>query len=280
VAFSQTFDVQEIIVTYQRLTGLHRSNPRKLSEHGLFRMLTFLSLLLGLSGFIISTSGCGSSHAKLRFVQASPDAASVDVLVDGKTVAPGVVFGGVSPASGYLTIADGNHKVEVRTTGITTDLINSTIDFASQKEYTLLAIELTPVPPDTSLTLAALLKTDDNSAPPSGNVKLRFIHTASDPVDMQTNPVRVDVYIVAPNTDITNVSPTIASLGYQQASTYQTLPAATYEVIVTTSGDSAKTRLIDKTYDLAAGQIRTLVTVDVAGRGSMSGTPLVLSDLN
>ena len=58
------------------------------------------------------------------------------------------------------------------------------------------------------------------------------------------------------------------------------MAAATYEIIVTRSTDLTKARLIDQTYDFTAGQIRTLVTVDIPGGGSMSGTPLELSDLH
>ena len=242
--------------------------------------LKSLSGLLALCIFGALIMSCGTDHSKVRFVHASPDALSLDVAVDGKTVATDLAFGGLSPASDYLTVTAGNRRVEFRSTGTTTDLINSTVDFGSQKEYTLLAVELAPPPPpDTPPTTAALLKTDDNSPPQSGNIKLRVIHSAPDPMDANGS-AHVDVYIVAPLTDITNASPTIASLGYQQASEYQNVAAATYEIIVTQSSDLTKSRLIDQTYDFAAGQIRTLVTVDNPGGGTMSATPLKLSDLN
>lgn len=237
-------------------------------------------LMLGASCALIMS--CGTDHSKVRFVHASPDALGLDVAVDGKTVATNLTFGGLSPASDYLTLTAGNHRVEFRSTGTTDDLINATAGFASQTEYTLLAVELSPAPPpNTPPSIAALLKTDNNSPPQSGNIKVRVIHSAPDPVDVQQNePAHVDVYIVPPGSNITNATPTIASLGYEQASDYQNVAAATYEIIVTRSTDLTKARLIDQTYDFTAGQIRTLVTVDIPGGGSMSGTPLELSDLN
>jgi len=235
--------------------------------------------MLGASCALIMS--CGTDHSKVRFVHASPDALGLDVAVDGKTVATNLTFGGFSPASDYLTLTAGNHRVEFRSTGTTDDLINATVGFASQTEYTLLAVELSPAPPpNTPPAIAALLKTDDNSPPQSGNIKVRVIHSAPDPVDAQKNPAHVDVYIVPPGTDITNATPAIATLGYQQASDYQNVAAATYEIIVTRSTDLTKARLIDHTYDFTTGQIRTLVTVDIPGGGAMSGTPLELSDLN
>ena len=236
-------------------------------------------LMLGASCALIMS--CGTDHSKVRFEHASPDALGLDVAVDGKTVATNLTFGGLSPASDYLTLTAGNHRVEFRSTGTTDDLINATVGFASQTEYTLLAVELSPAPPpNTPPAIAALLKTDDNNPPQSGNIKVRVIHSAPDPVDAQKNPAHVDVYIVPPGTDITNATPAIASLGYQQASDYQNVAAATYEIIVTQSTDLTKARLIDQTYDFTTGQIRTLVTVDIPGGGAMSATPLELSDLN
>jgi hypothetical protein len=233
--------------------------------------LKILPLLLALGALGVFATSCGTDHAKFRVVHASPDAPNVDVAVDGKTVVTDLAYGSVSPAADYLTVTAGNRRVEFRSTGTMTDLINSTVGFGGQKEYTLLAVGLANPPPG---TIAALLKTDDNSPPPSGNIKLRVIHAALD------GPAHIDIYVVAPTTDISNVPATVSSLAYQQASDYQSVAAATYEVIMTDSTDLAKTRIIDQTYTLTAGQIRTLVTLDSPGGGTMSAVPLELSDLN
>jgi hypothetical protein len=52
------------------------------------------------------------------------------------------------------------------------------------------------------------------------------------------------------------------------------------EVIFTDPSDASKNPIINQTYTLIAGQIRTLVTVNVEGGTTMATTPLVLSDLN
>ena len=142
----------------------------------------------------------------------------------------------------------GNRKVEVRPTGTTTDLINSTVAFASQKKYTMLAVGL--VPP-AKPTIAALLKTDDNSPPQSGNINLRVIHAST------AGPPNLDIFVVAPGTNITNATPNISALAYQQASDYLNVPAATYEVIMADPTDRT-IRPVDRTYTLTAGQIRGL----------------------
>jgi Domain of unknown function (DUF4397) len=254
-------------------------------EIPLLRMLKILPFILSLGILAAFATSCGTGHSQVRFVAASPGTTEVpptalDVAVDGKTVVTALAFGGVSPDTGYLTVAAGNRRVEGRDTGTTTDQINTTVDFGSQQTYTLLA---TGKMSDDSV--AAVLKTDDNSAPASGKIKLRIIHVAPDsPNDgtlaaCDTAPC-VDVYVVAPGTDITNLTPMVSSLSYQQASLYLTLPAATYEVIMTDSTNPIKNRLIDQTYTLTAGQIRTLVTLDKPDGSTISDTPLVLSDLN
>jgi hypothetical protein len=236
----------------------------------MLRALKISSFILALAALTIFATNCGTDHAKVRVINASPDAGGVDVAVDGKTVITGLLFGGLSPASGYLTVAAGNRRVEFRDTGTTTDQINSIVGVASKKDYTLLAVGKVA-----DKTIAALLKTDDNSAPPSGSIKLRVIHAAVD------GPPHIDIFIVAPGTNITNTTPTTAALAYQQASDYQNLSAGTYEVIMTNTDDVMhSTRIVDQQYDLTAGQIRTLVTLDTTDGSTMSATPLELSDLN
>ncbi|HWZ83421.1 MAG TPA: DUF4397 domain-containing protein [Terriglobales bacterium] len=231
----------------------------------------------------IFSSSCGSDHSKVRFVHAAvssaPPDVALDVAVDGKTVATALAYGGVSPATGYLTIAAGSRKVEMSTTGTTDDLINSTIDFASGRQYTLVATGFVTPPKDPNFNIAAALLTDDNSAPSSGNVKLRILHAA--PYNgVAPNPPALDVYIVPPSTDITGVTPNVSSLLYGQASPYQNVPAASNRVIVTAAGTKTPA-IIDETPDsFAAGQIRTLVVVNVLDGVTPSSTPIVLSDLN
>lgn len=251
--------------------------------------LRFLPLALALGAFGMFAIGCGGSHASMRFVHASPDAPNVDVAVDRSTVATDLPFTSVSPGSGYLTIAAGNRLIEVRTTGTATDLVDApNVGFSSHQQYTVFFTGLvTSQPPPTCPVTGPLpdqtinLVTDDNSAPQAGNIKLRVFHASScAPPPSGPPPARLDIYVVAPNTDITNMSPTIPSLAYQQASGYQNVAAASYEVIMTAAGDPIKARLIDQTYTLTAGQIRTLVVLDQAGGGAISPTPLVLADLN
>ena len=237
----------------------------------MLRSLRLLPLALALVTFGMFAISCGGSHASMRFVHASPDAPNVDVLVDGKTVATNLPFASVSPGTGYLTITAGGRLVEVRTTGTATDWVNApNVSFSSHLQYTVFFTGLVKANPPTQ-TIS--LVTDDNSAPQAGNIKLRVFHASP------SGPTHLDIYIVAPGTDITNLSPAISALAYQQASSYQSVAPASNEVIMTATGTKTP-RPIDQTYTLTAGQIRTLVVLDIPGGGTISPTPLVLDDLN
>ena len=220
------------------------------------------AMLVVLAAMVAS---CGSDHSQVRFVHGSPpDTPPLDILVDGKTVATGVTFGSVFPASGYQTVTAGSRRIEERDTGTTNDEINSTVTFGSSKNYTLIASGL-------HASIAAVLLTDDSSAPPSGKVKVRVTHLAPD------FPESVDFYIVPAGTDITGMPPTVPGLAYTQASSYQTVDGGNIEVIAIST--STHNQLVDTTFNLTAGQNRTLLLFDDAG-GPPTASLLQLADLN
>ena len=237
----------------------------------MIRALTIVLFSIALVGAALLLNACGNGHAQTRFVAAVPDAPNVDFLVDGTIQASNLAF--PSANGGYLTISSGNHTVEVRPTGSTSDLVNaSNVDFINHDQYTVFFTGLATANSQTVNQVP-----DDNRAPATGNIKLRFFDAAP------SGPGHVDIYVVAPSTPITNLSPNIANLAYQQASSYLNVTASTYEIIVTSAG--TKTPLLtDQTPPaFTAGQIRTLVVTDPPPAGCSSMLPLCmleLSDLN
>lgn len=232
----------------------------------------------------VSLICCGSKHSQIRFVHACPDVqdanhnpVSVDVLVDGHNIATNLAF---PSYTGYQTNNSGNHDIEVRYTGTTTDLVNApNVDFFSHGGYTIFFTGRS-MPPVGSPNQTINPVNDDNTPPASGNIKLRFFHASPCAGDAQClNPESFDIYVVAPGTDITNVSPNVGSLAYQQVSNYLNVAAATYEIILTQSG--TKVRALDETPPaFTAGQIRTFVVLDIPGGGSLAGTLFEVTDLN
>lgn len=234
----------------------------------MLRMLRTLPLALALATLSLFTAGCGSSSSKFRLVHAIADGQSVDVLIDGKTVETNVSVNSVTPTGGYLSVSSGSRHIQVFSTGTTTNAyFDGTVPFNGGTSYTFLLSEVL-VP---TKSYVGTLLTDNNATPTSGDGELRVIHASP------SGPTPVDIYVVPP-TDPPSGSPSISSLAYQSASTYLNVPAGSYDVLVTPTGNTAVD--IRAAFAPSNGQIRTFVLVDVQGGGSMASSPLVLNDLN
>lgn len=181
------------------------------------------------------------------------------MLVDGNVVASSVAYG---TASNYSSVSPGSRHLQVEPPGTSTVLIDQTPSFTSNTDTTFVAASY-------SSSIAGLEFTDDNSAPASGDMKLRIIN-------LSPGLGTADVYIVASGTDLTTVSPTISGLAFEAASSYQLLTAASYEVFFTLPGQ--KFAYIDSgSLSFSAGQVRTVVGLN----GSSGGfTSAVLADVN
>jgi len=220
-----------------------------------------LLLLAAMASFLFAI-GCGrDTPARLRVVHASPDAPNVDVYVDSNVVAQNVPY---ATASQYLDASSGTHTIKITPAGSTTAVTSVSQNFTSKTDYTALAVG------DVS-NISILALQDDNTAPASGQIKLRVVHASP-----SAGPV--DIYVTAPGTDINTETPTLTNVPFKGVSQYLAVPAGSYEVRVTPTG--TKVVAIDSgTVALTAGQIRTAVALDAAG----GGTPLqaiVLADLN
>jgi hypothetical protein len=99
-------------------------------------------------------------------------------------------------------------------------------------------------------------------------MKLRVVNASPDVGNL-------DVYVVSPGKNLQGVSPTVSNLGFQSASSYQSLAPGNYEIYFTAANQ--KTVLIDSGAQIfRAGQIRTVVALDTTG----GYTSIVLSDMN
>ncbi len=236
-------------------------------ENNMFRFLKALPVTLALAALSIFAASCGSgSQSQIRVVNAIPDVPNntpLDIDVNGTKVITALAFPNLV-ASGSVTIA-------ALDTGTTTQVLSSTGTLSGSTQYTVVLAGFIANP-------SAVQITDNNSAPTSGNIEFRIIHASPS----GTTPV--DVYIVPPGTDITNVTPQVGGanpLAYTQASVYVSVAFAAngYAVIVTPSGN--KVPIVNQNYTPPTGSIRTLVLVDNAGGGNgMSTLPVELSDLN
>jgi hypothetical protein len=218
-------------------------------------------------GAAFLTVGCGSSKARFRFVQASTATpTNVDLQVDGKTVQTAVGFGQTAT---YRSATAGSRKFELFATGTTTNpYVSSTVSLGKG--------DTTVIAENPFATIALAPYTDDNTAPTTGNVKVRIIQEA--PTVAPTGQ-GIDVYVVPTGTPIAGFNPQITNLQYQVASPYLSLAAASYDVFATVTGTQNIISSLTGTYALTTGQIRTLVILD-SPNGGGPYTLLELNDLN
>ena len=210
-------------------------------------------------GMIVLTAGCGSSssNANLRFVNVTPDESSLDFLINGNN--QGSVSYGTT--SGYKSVGSGSEHLQIEPTGTTTAIIDTTTTAASGAYVSMFSLNF-------SFAVSNIILTDDNSAPSSGNFKLRIVN-ASPGLGTQ------DVYIVPAGTDIITVSPTISGLAFGAASGYSSLAAGNYEIFFT--GPSSKFVNVDSgSITFNAGQIRTGLALNTSSTFGWT----MLSDLN
>jgi len=211
--------------------------------------------------------GCSSGKARFRFVLAATSVpTNVDLFVDGKSVQTGIGFG---QSATYRTATSGSRKFELFATGTTTSpYVNASVSLGS-KDTTVIAEGLYPA----SITLAPY--TDDNTAPATGNIKLRVINAAP---SVAPSGQGVDVYVVPTQQGIAGVNPQF-TVAYPNASNYLSLSANTYDVIMTVQGTQNIISNLTGTYPLTSGQIRTLVVLD-APNGGGQYSMIELNDLN
>jgi hypothetical protein len=234
-----------------------------------------LAALSVLAIITISCSTTSSSQAEVRVVNAIPDSPAVDIYINGTKTITNLPFNTVQPdttPATYVITAGGSATIQGFPTGSTTNPIppNGAISLSGATQYTVVAIglELNDSPP--------LVLADNNTVPTSGNVEFRIVNASP------SSPTGgVDVYIVPPNSDITNYTPQISALGNGQGSDYQSLTFAAVGYAVIVTANLGKTPLIKQTYIPQSASITTLVLVDNAGgNNGMSTTPLQLNDLN
>jgi hypothetical protein len=209
------------------------------------------------------TVGCGSSKARYRFVQAATGiSTNVDLQVDSKTVQSAVGYG--QPAT-YHSSSSGSRKFDIFPAGTTTNaIVSASVNLGSGDTTLLLQ--------NTNGGNVLSPYTDDNTAPTTGNAKLRIIHSS-------LTSQNLDVYVVPSGGGIAGFNPQISNLAFQGASSYLSLGAASYNVIMTVPGTQNIVSNLTGTYNLTSGQIRTIVILDA----SFGGGPyqqLLLNDLN
>jgi hypothetical protein len=222
------------------------------------RRIRVTAVAIGVCAIILLPTGCGSSSAHVRLVNAVPIQSNIDMLIDGNKVAGGIAY---AAASSYASVSSGSRHLQIQPSGQANPFVDENITLASASYNTVLA--------DNGAANGTLVVADNHSTPSSGNITIRVMNAAS-------NLGTVDVYVVTAGTDIATVSPTYSNVTAPAATDYQTLSAGSYQVIFTFP--SSKVILLSTTpLSFSSGQVRTVM----AANGQSGGlTTSVLSDLN
>ncbi len=166
----------------------------------------------------LSASSAPAPQARLRFLQASPDATALDVWVDGSVVLSNVSFKDATP---YLTLTPGSHAVKVVPAGASTpEYITATVALSDSTDYTFVAA-------GSLASIQSVLLVDQNRPLPIGQPRMRFGNLSPDAgaVDLALQGGQV----------ITG----FANLTFKGIANYTTtLPGGTYTLEVRTAGTS------------------------------------------
>jgi hypothetical protein len=213
--------------------------------------------LLGL-GVLLASIGCGSGTAKLRVLNASPDEANVEVLVDGTSIDNSLAF---AASTGYVTVDSGSRHLQIEPAGSTTYIVDQTLSLNTSSQTTFLMTGY-------ASSLTDLVLSDDITASTTSGVNLRLVNAAP---SMGT----ADVYVVTPGTVLSGTSPAVSGLAFGTASSYLSLSTGTYEIYFTEPGTTFP---FVETGSIAfsANQNRTLVALTANG----GFTTITLADLN
>jgi len=194
--------------------------------------------------------------ARLRVVHAEPHAGLMNVVVDGTRLLSDLPY---LTNTGYMDVPSGAHDIGIDIPSGRMVEFHTTL--APSVDYTML--------PCCALMGNGLLLADDNSAPPEGQARIRF-------VDYASFASSVKVYVTAPGADLATATPIV--LGVTYASDYIEVPAGDYQIRI--KPFDSETVMIDSgTLTLASGAVRTAVAVDRLGGGAPYDL-LVLEDRN
>ena len=170
---------------------------------------------------------------------------SVSVALNGTVALENVKF---KDFTGYIDLPAGEYKVDIIPTGTTTIAITKTFTLEDGKDYTVYASGNGTFQP---LDLFALA--DDNTAPASGNVKIRVVHSAPFAPTLEGTEVSI-------RTAGGDLVAGLQGVPYGVSSGYLELPADTYDLKV--ASNNGQVNYIDPLpVELPAGTIATLFAV-------------------
>ena len=182
-------------------------------------LLTLLALPAAL-GLLV---GCGSSSspnltpANVLFINASPDAPPLTLLIDQQQSASGVAY--PNAAEPYVQLAPGTHQFTAAVTSSNAQIFNVSLTLSPADFYSLFAT-------DSAVDIQPLLTLDNFGSVSASQAGVRFAH-------LSPNTAPVDVAIANGGAVIGQ------SVAFQQAVSYFGVAPGTYSFVVVPAGGDA-----------------------------------------
>ena len=212
-------------------------------------------------------SGCQSvqgsaPHTLVRVIDASYSAKSVDVTLANTLIAYNIA----APSfTSYAVSSPQKATASIYPTGTKKAGASVSGSFEVNEQHSVLIT-------DAAGSYAATILSDQITAPPAGDVAVRFVQEAQ-----MTGAV--DVYLVASDSTLADAKPLLSNLTVGSVTNYINVAAGTYTVVITPAGNT-KAQYTGTAIPFAAGQVRTLLVVDSQLTSNPPVTVVVGDDLN
>lgn len=178
---------------------------------------------------LIALDGTGAAElldvntpASLRVIHNSPDAPAVDIVVNDDFDAPLIEDLAFPDFTGFVDVPAADYNVKVTPANDAgTVVIDADLTLVAGTEYSVYAV-------DTLANITAQVLADDRRAIAT-EAKVRIVHGSP-------SAGNVDIFVTAPDTDITTATPTFTDIPFQAETGYVSLAEGDYTVTVTPTG--------------------------------------------
>jgi Domain of unknown function (DUF4397) len=216
-------------------------------------------VLIVATGFL--TVGCGGGgNSKIRFVNASPNSPTLNILIDGKSVNSGLGFG--FPTS-YMSVSSGSRVLEFQPVGTTNDVVKATVNIASGTNNTYILENFLS-------NIRGAQYVDNQTTPTTGDAQIRVINAAA-------SVTAVDIYLVPSGTNPTSVPATLSNVQLGGTTPYITEAAGQFVVFFTQPNFPNNLYVDSGVLTFNSLQNRTIIGLSNPNGGFSS---ITLADLN
>lgn len=220
-----------------------------------------LVVLDGTTSFVISDK---DTPASVRVIHDSSDAPAVDIIVNNNFNEPLVEDFAYTDFTPYVNVASGTYNIKVAVADTQNAVIDANLTFEKGSMQSVYAVnEVSKIEP--------LILNDDNRSVAT-EAKVRLVHGSP-------TAGSVDIYVTAPDANISSVEPAFSGVQFKEETGYVSLYEGDYRVRVTPTG--SKDAVIDTdTISFNAGGVYTAIARDATNDETEPFGLILLDDFN